>query len=132
MAFTSVITEFISSLKNIGSKMYSERICEYQNAYNIQILKYEKLLHKSLEEVEIYNAILKSKSLTIKTREKFEQEMQEIQDILAINKEKLNRLRRKDRRSFVVAIRLIFTCFIIYILYYILTSNFSTTYVNTT
>ncbi|KAI4480889.1 PREDICTED: uncharacterized protein LOC106789124 [Polistes canadensis] len=105
--------------------MDSELTCEYQNAYNIQVLKYDKLVQRSLNRVAVVNGLLKSKLLTIETRERLEGEMREIQRILMINKQQLDRLRRKDRGLFSTTIFLFLFCFLTYVSYYIFTIDFS-------
>lgn len=126
MNFGKMIKELIPHINKTGSNgMDSEIVCEYQNAYNIQVLKYDKLLQESLNRAAVTNRLLKTKLLKMEIREKLEQEMQDIQYILAINKQQLDHLRKKDGGLFNRAIFLIIICCLIYASYYIFTYDVS-------
>ncbi|XP_043492923.1 uncharacterized protein LOC122518212 [Polistes fuscatus] len=122
---SSEIRELISKITKIVRNDYEGTSCEYQNAYNRRVLQYDKLVKKSLERVEGVNRLLKTKLLTMEIREKLEREMEEIQNILAINKQQLDRLRRKDRGLFNTITFLLLLSFFTYVSYYIFTTDFT-------
>lgn len=60
---------------------------------------------------------LKTKLLTMETREELETQLEEIKEVLKKNEEKLKKLRKQNIKSFMIAASIIFACFLLYGLY---------------
>lgn len=60
---------------------------------------------------------LKTKLLTMETREELETQLEEIKEVLKKNEEKLKKLRKQNTKSFMIAASIIFACFLLYGLY---------------
>lgn len=60
---------------------------------------------------------LKTKLLTMETREELETQLEEIKEVLKKNEEKLKKLRKQNTKSFMIAASIIFVCFLLYGLY---------------
>ncbi|XP_060832736.1 uncharacterized protein LOC132916613 [Bombus pascuorum] len=82
-----------------------------------KIQKAEDTLNESMYKLDVLKKRLKTKLLTMETREELESKLEEIQEVLVKNEEKLKSLRRQNTKSFMVAASMIFACFLLYGLY---------------
>ncbi|KAK2587736.1 hypothetical protein KPH14_003845 [Odynerus spinipes] len=82
-----------------------------------KILHVEDALKESLHRVEIIERRLRTKLLTTENRERLENELEEVKEVLKKNEEKLHDLRRENTKSYMVAACLVFICFLVYGVY---------------
>lgn len=77
----------------------------------------EDTLKDSMYKVDVLEKKLRTKLLTIESREQLETKLEEIKEVLKKNEEKLKHLRKENTKSFMVAGSLVFLCFLFYGLY---------------
>ncbi|XP_076763889.1 uncharacterized protein LOC143431207 isoform X2 [Xylocopa sonorina] len=82
-----------------------------------KIQKVEDTLNESMYKLDVLKKRLKTKLLTMETREEMEMKLEQIKEVLEENEEKLKSLRRQNTRSFMLAASIIFCCFLFYGLY---------------
>ncbi|XP_003702163.1 uncharacterized protein LOC100876684 [Megachile rotundata] len=82
-----------------------------------KIQKVEDTLKDSMYKVDLLEKKLKTKQLTIESREQLETKLNEIKKVLKKNEEKLKRLRKQKSTLFMVAAGMVFACFLFYGLY---------------
>ncbi|XP_029055533.1 uncharacterized protein LOC114882733 [Osmia bicornis bicornis] len=82
-----------------------------------KIQKVEDTLKDSMYKVDVLEKKLRTKLLTIESREQLETKLEEIKGVLKKNEEKLKYLRKENTKSFMVAGSLVFICFLLYGLY---------------
>lgn len=83
----------------------------------------EESLKDTLYRVEVIEKKLKTKLLTTENRERLENELEEVKEVLRRNEKKLQSLRKENSKSFIVAICLVLVCFFIYGIYLIVFNN---------
>jgi len=83
----------------------------------------EENLKETLHRVEIIEKKLKTKLLTTENRERLENELKEVKEVLRRNEEKLQNLRKENSKSFMVAACLVFLCFLFYGVYLMISEN---------
>ncbi|XP_018371607.1 PREDICTED: uncharacterized protein LOC108766680 [Trachymyrmex cornetzi] len=83
----------------------------------------EESLKDTLYRVEIIERKLKTKLLTTVNREKLENELEEVKEVLRRNEKELQNLRNENSKSFMIAACLIFVCFLIYGTYLLIFGN---------
>lgn len=83
----------------------------------------EESLKDTLYRVEVINKKLKTKLLTTENRERLENELEEVKEVLRRNEKKLQSLRKENSKSFIVAICLVLVGFFIYGVYLIVFNN---------
>ncbi|KAG6797662.1 hypothetical protein HZU73_06982 [Apis mellifera caucasica] len=82
-----------------------------------KIQKVEDTLNESMYKLDMLTKKLKTKLLTMETREELETQLEEIKEVLKKNEEKLKKLRKQNTKSFMIAASIIFACFLLYGLY---------------
>ncbi|CAL7935806.1 unnamed protein product [Xylocopa violacea] len=82
-----------------------------------KIQKVEDTLNESMYKLDVLKKRLKTKLLTMETREEMEMKLEQIKEVLEQNEAKLKSLRRQNTKSFMLAASLIFCCFLLYGLY---------------
>lgn len=70
-----------------------------------------------MHKVDVLEKRLKTKLLTMESREELETKLEEIKEVLRKNEDKLKSLRKQNTRSFMVAACIVFACFLLYGLY---------------
>lgn len=80
-------------------------------------------MKNTLYRVEIIEKKLKTKLLTTENRERLENELEEVKEVLKRNEEKLQNLRKENSKSFMVAACLVFLCFLFYGVYMMIFEN---------
>lgn len=83
----------------------------------------EESLKDTLYRVEVIEKKLKTKLLTTENRERLENELEEVKEVLRRNEKKLQNLRKENSKSFMVAACLIFVCFLLYGIYLMIFEN---------
>lgn len=83
----------------------------------------EESLKDTLYRVEVIEKKLKTKLLTMENRERLENELEEVKEVLRRNEKKLQNLRKENSKSFMVAACLIFVCFLLYGIYLMIFEN---------
>ncbi|EZA53501.1 hypothetical protein X777_06975 [Ooceraea biroi] len=83
----------------------------------------EDSLKDTLYRVEVIEKKLRTKLLTTENRERLENELEEVKEVLRRNEEKLQSLRKENSKSFMVAACLVFLCFLVYGVYVMITEN---------
>lgn len=83
----------------------------------------EESLKDTLYRVEVIEKKLKTKLLTTENRERLENELEEVKEVLRRNEKKLQSLRKENSKSFMVAACLIFVCFLLYGIYLMIFGN---------
>ncbi|XP_050452497.1 uncharacterized protein LOC126852058 [Cataglyphis hispanica] len=83
----------------------------------------EESLKDTLYRVEVIEKKLKTKLLTTENRERLENELEEVKEVLRRNEKKLQNLRKENSKSFMVAACLIFVCFLLYGMYLMIFEN---------
>ncbi|KOC63127.1 hypothetical protein WH47_02636 [Habropoda laboriosa] len=73
-----------------------------------------------MHKLDVLEKKLKTKLLTMESREELETKLEEIKEVLKKNEEKLKRLRKQNTKSFMVAASLAFACFLLYGLYFMI------------
>lgn len=77
----------------------------------------EDSLRETTRRLELVEKKLLSKLLTRESREIFEREVELLREVLDKNRNLLQKLRRENTRTFMVAAPLVFACFLLYGLY---------------
>ncbi|EFN81738.1 hypothetical protein EAI_13481, partial [Harpegnathos saltator] len=77
----------------------------------------EDSLKNTLHRVEVIEKKLKTKLLTTENRERLENELEEVKEVLRRNEEKLQSLRKENCKSSMTAACLVFLCFLFYGIY---------------
>ncbi|EGI63558.1 hypothetical protein G5I_08076 [Acromyrmex echinatior] len=91
---------------------------------DMQIMEHvEESLKDTLYRVEAIERKLKTKLLTTENREKLENELEEVKEVLRRNEKELQNLRKENSKSFMIAACLIFVCFLIYGTYLLIFGN---------
>lgn len=83
----------------------------------------EESLKDTLYRVEVIEKKLKTKLLTTENRERLENELEEVKEVLKRNEKKLQSLRKENSKSFIVAACLVFVCFLFYGIYLMIFEN---------
>ncbi|XP_012522833.1 uncharacterized protein LOC105828843 [Monomorium pharaonis] len=83
----------------------------------------EESLKDTLYRVEMIERKLKTKLLTAENREKLENELEEVKEVLRRNEKELQNLRKENSKSFMITACLVFVCFLIYGIYLLIFGN---------
>ncbi|CAD6232856.1 GSCOCG00007016001-RA-CDS [Cotesia congregata] len=97
----------------------SSIMSEVRKYYGIQhyMGRLEDSLRETTQRLELVEKKLLSKLLTRESREIFEREVELLREVLDKNRNLLQKLRRENTRTFMVAAPLVFACFLLYGLY---------------
>lgn len=83
----------------------------------------EESLKDTLYRVEVIEKKLRTKLLTTDNRERLENELEEVKEVLRRNEKKLQSLRKENSKSFIVAMCLALMCFLVYGIYLMIFNN---------
>jgi len=83
----------------------------------------EESLKDTLHRVEVIERKLKTKLLTTENRERLENELEEVKEVLRQNEKELQNLRKENSKSFMIAACLVFVCFLLYGIYVLIFGN---------
>ncbi|XP_014476429.1 PREDICTED: uncharacterized protein LOC106745382 [Dinoponera quadriceps] len=83
----------------------------------------EDSLKNTLHRVEMIEKKLRTRLLTTENRERLENELEDVKEVLRRNEEKLQSLRKENSKSFMVAACLVFLCFLFYGVYMMISEN---------
>lgn len=84
----------------------------------------EESLKDNLYRVEVIERKLKTKLLTTENRERLENELEEVKQVLRQNEKELQNLRKENSQSFMITVYLVFVCFLFYGVYLMIFGNF--------
>lgn len=84
----------------------------------------EETLKDTLYRVEVIERKLKTKLLTVENRERLENELEEVKEVLRRNEKELQNLRKENSKSFMITVCLVFVCFLFYGVYLMIFENF--------
>lgn len=84
----------------------------------------EESLKDNLYRVEVIEKKLKTKLLTTENRERLENELEEVKQVLRQNEKELQNLRKENSQSFMITVYLVFVCFLFYGVYLMIFGNF--------
>lgn len=90
---------------------------------SLQMKCVEDSLQDTLYRVQVIEQRLKTKLLTIENRERLENELEEVKEVLKKNEEQLKSLRKENSKSFMIALCLGFLCFLFYGVYLMIYEN---------
>ncbi|KYN13420.1 hypothetical protein ALC57_14433, partial [Trachymyrmex cornetzi] len=90
---------------------------------SLRVIPSGKWIRVHIRLVEIIERKLKTKLLTTVNREKLENELEEVKEVLRRNEKELQNLRNENSKSFMIAACLIFVCFLIYGTYLLIFGN---------
>lgn len=83
----------------------------------------EESLKDTLYRVEVIERKLKTKLLTAENREKLENELEGVKEVLKRNEKELQSLRKENSKSFMITVCLVFVCFLFYGVYLMIFGN---------
>ncbi|XP_011871090.1 PREDICTED: uncharacterized protein LOC105563795 [Vollenhovia emeryi] len=77
----------------------------------------EESLKDTLYRVNVIERKLKTKLLTTENRERLENELEEVKEVLERNEKELQSLRKENSKTFMITACLVFVCFLFYGIY---------------
>lgn len=83
----------------------------------------EESLKDTLHRVEVIERKLKTKLLTTENRERLENELEGVKEVLRRNEKELQNLRKENSKSFMITVCLVFVCFFFYGIYLMIFGN---------
>lgn len=83
----------------------------------------EESLKDTLYRVEVIERKLKTKLLTTENRERLENELEQVKEVLRRNEKELQNLRKENSKSFMITACLVFVCFLFYGVYLLIFGN---------